>query len=98
MPWKLVHKIQPLPSAEEHVLSKKPDLMGTRSASTGNFTLQITWILFKQLSHFAVFQNSSFNSYKSDICNLIPHSHQKLSCLKCGVSYSLAEPLPINRE
>ena len=30
--------------------------------------------------------------------SLIPHSHQKLSCLKSGVSYSLSVSLPINQE
>ena len=29
---------------------------------------------------------------------LIPHSPQKLSCLKSGVSYSLTVSLPINHE
>ena len=31
-------------------------------------------------------------------CQLIPHSHQNLSCLKSGVNYSSTVSLPINQE
>ena len=31
-------------------------------------------------------------------CSFIQHSHQKLSCLKSGASYSSTESLPINQE
>ena len=32
------------------------------------------------------------------LCTFIPHSHQKLSCFKSGVSYSSLVSLPINQE
>ena len=92
-------------SGEMHMQNYKGYARHMKNKNTSKELRIISFAFSDIFSFFLLFRQDRDASYvniyritKLDLHSIIPHSHQKLSCLKSGVSYSSTVSSPTDQE